>query len=111
MKYKVEAICFGEIKYDLGPDGIYYSYPRAFERVVVDNEIKYRDLSGKKTYNNNSARVGIKEKASLASVMNDYSKEYVSRSMIKLYLLKYMAKNAKSKKLYFKDGEIVEKSK
>ena len=93
MKYDVNTICFGEMFYNLGDDGVYFSSPDAFQKIIKDNEVKYKEISGSKIYSGYSANsdknTGVNELASLSSIIGDSSKKYVSKTMIKLYLAKY----------------------
>ena len=115
MKYDVDKICFGVICYDLGYDGMYYSFPCAFEKVTVDNSIEYRDLSGKKQYKGWSSYSGrsgsVIEHIDLSDMMHRRSKKDISSKMIKLYLLKYILLSKRIESKVAGDSEISEKSK
>lgn len=115
MKYDVDKICFGQVFYNLGNDGVYFSSPQAFQKVIMGDEVKYMNLSGNKVYSRYCAESGktsgINEGASLASVIGNPSKKSVSKQMIRLYLLKYIVLTNKNRKRYVDDIDIDVRSK
>ena len=115
MEYDVDTICFGHMLYDLGDDGVYHSATQAFQKITINDEVRYMNLAGNKVYyghlTDGHEKSGISETASLASVIGNPSKKYVSKQMIRLYLLKYKVLCSKNSQKYIEFDRNTAKSK